>query len=308
MPFRFQLNESIPDSTRRLICEQISHAADHLTNHEAEIDTSIHETRKCFKKIRSVLRLVRIDLGDLYRTENAWFRDAGKRLAPYRDAAAVLEALEKLRKTMRQDIDTQNFAAAVAFFERESRQTTEQDSDLNSTIQQLVTDLESKRRQTRKWSVHTNGVATITDGLRRTYRRSRNAMRKAYADTTAENFHEWRKRIKYHWYHCCLLTNLWPNVLLPYAREIHRLADLLGDYHDLDILRDSIIRDLEPTGIGDIGNLLRLIEGRQAALRKEALPLGCRIYAERSNRFAQRLGHYWNTWREQDKIDIAQVW
>ena len=57
-----------------------------------------------------------------------------------------------------------------------------------------------------------------------------------------ENLHEWRKRLKDLLYQLRLLQAAWPTVLGAYVQEAHRLADLLGDDHDLTVLI-SVLRD-----------------------------------------------------------------
>lgn len=60
------------------------------------------------------------------------------------------------------------------------------------------------------WRLEECGFPAIEPGLVRTYRRARKALRTAYATPTPEHFHEWRKRVNYHWYHLRLLCELWP--------------------------------------------------------------------------------------------------
>jgi len=57
----------------------------------------VHEARKSFKRLRTTVRLARDELGDeVYRRENAAFRDAGRRLAGARDSQVLLETLAAL--------------------------------------------------------------------------------------------------------------------------------------------------------------------------------------------------------------------
>src|SRR5207247_1571238 len=71
--------------------EQLSEAPD------GPGDEAVHEARKCFKKIRAVLRLVRPEIGEVvYERENTWFRDAGRPLTEVRDAKILVESLDKL--------------------------------------------------------------------------------------------------------------------------------------------------------------------------------------------------------------------
>src|SRR5436190_3926399 len=62
-------------------------------------DSGIHEARKALKKARAALRLLRPRLEPAaYRAENALLRDAGRALAPLREARSMLDALAALRR------------------------------------------------------------------------------------------------------------------------------------------------------------------------------------------------------------------
>ena len=65
-------------------------------------------------------------------------------------------------------------------------------------------------------------------------------MRRTIADPSAENVHEWRKRAKDIWYQLRIVRRAWPALLGETAGQAHVLADLLGDHHDLAMLREDL--------------------------------------------------------------------
>ena len=75
MAFRFKLNEPVQKGFRRIALEQIERAERELSASEnAEVAT--HETRKCIKRVRALLRIGRPGLGEpVYRSENARMRE-----------------------------------------------------------------------------------------------------------------------------------------------------------------------------------------------------------------------------------------
>jgi hypothetical protein len=82
------------------------------------------------------------------------------------------------------------------------------------------------------------------------------------------------------------------------ADEADRMGDLLGDDHDLAVLRQMLTD--EPDRFGDEGDrevLLALIDRRRAELEQEARLLGGRFFQDRPGPFARRLKGYWKTWR-----------
>ena len=45
---------------------------------------------------------------------------------------------------------------------------------------------------------------------------------------TPEIFHDWRKRVKDHWYHSRLLQGFWPAGIRPHRKAVKELSELLG--------------------------------------------------------------------------------
>ena len=108
----------------------------------------------------------------------------------------------------------------------------------------------------------------------------------------------WRKRAKDLWYHLRLLRESWPPVMKATIDEAKKLADLLGDEHDLTVLDETLAA--EPATFGDpddIAALRELIAERRDELRAAARPLARRLYAEKPKRFAARLRACWKAGR-----------
>jgi CHAD domain-containing protein len=119
-------------------------------------------------------------------------------------------------------------------------------------------------------------------------------MKRTSADPGPENVHEWRKRAKDLWYQLRLVRRAWPPLLGEMADQAHELADLLGDHHDLAVLR----ADLDGrAAVGHREELGALIGRRQEELVGDALELGGHLYAEKPQAFERRLRAYWKAWR-----------
>ena len=148
------------------------------------------------------------------------------------------------------------------------------------------------------WQLGSDGWDLLAPGLERSYRRSRNRFRETRSDPSAENVHEWRKRVKDLWYQLRILTPAWPAVLGETADQAHELSDLLGDHHDLAVLADDARSRRERfDSEEDLDSLLRAIERRQGTLLASAFALAERLYAERPKAFVRRLAAYWSAWR-----------
>ena len=143
-----------------------------------------------------------------------------------------------------------------------------------------------------------NGFGAIEPGLRKTYGRGRRARVNAYRSPSDEAFHDWRKRVKYHWYHVRLLQDSWPSVIKTYRDSLKDLGEILGDDHDLVVVKQVIAEpDLDLHDKTVVSDCTRLIDQRQEQLRAAARGLGDRAYAEKPKCFSARIGSYWRTWR-----------
>ena len=149
----------------------------------------------------------------------------------------------------------------------------------------------------------TPGWAGIVPGLKRSYRRGRRRMFAAYAQPTdGELFHEWRKRVKDMWHQLEILAPAAPAILLPEAEAYHQLSSLLGDAHDLLVLRQTIAG--EPAGFQadpDLSLLLTLATTRQQQLENEAAHWGLKLYGAKPATSVARLGAIYRAWVEQNQ-------
>src|ERR1700761_5144519 len=97
MSYRLKRGESIPEGIRRIVHEETDSAISELSHSTGKRrDEGIHEARKSVKKIRGLLRLVRPELGRVYRAENRRLGDVGRKLSEIRDATAVIEVFDGL--------------------------------------------------------------------------------------------------------------------------------------------------------------------------------------------------------------------
>lgn len=300
MPYRIKADESVPEGVIRIVCEQIDRAIAELTDEDLDCHEGVHQARKRFKKIRAVARLVRSELGEVYQQENTWFRDAGRRLSEVRDAEAMIETFDKLYGVFKNQLRKTKFKAIREALVRRRQRIADQEVDLERQAAELTAALEEAKCRVQMWPLTNQGFTALRPNLQKTYGRGRKALGLAYEQSAPENFHEWRKRVKYHWYHSRFLENVWPEIMPAYQQSLKTLADLLGDEHDLVVLRETLLND--PDSFGgerDLQALLGLVERRQTELRTRAEPLGQRLFAEKPRAMGRRLERYWEAWRSE---------
>jgi CHAD domain-containing protein len=163
---------------------------------------------------------------------------------------------------------------------------------------EVVAGLHESRETLPSWPLSQEGFTAIGPGLQKVYRDGRRRLAMAYQDPTAENFHEWRKRVKNLWYHSRLLRDSWPQLMDSVIAELHVLSDYLGDDHDLVVFQQLLTE--QPDSIGDsqsVNALKTLVDTRQSELRLQAERLAHRIYAEKPSNFHARMQAYWQVWQ-----------
>jgi CHAD domain-containing protein len=122
-------------------------------------------------------------------------------------------------------------------------------------------------------------------------------MGEARAKATDEALHEWRKRTQDLRYSLELLKPAWPETVGPLAAQAHALSDLLGDDHDLVVLRE-VAAELHSAHADQERDLISaLITERRKALQDEAFELGAKLYEEDEDAFTERLTAYWKAAR-----------
>ncbi len=100
MTYRFKLQEPIGKGVARIGLEQIEIAEAKLASKD-DISASIHDARRCLKRVRALLRLIQPGLDDgLYRREAARLAGIGKLLSGARDLDVMRQTLSKLESRL----------------------------------------------------------------------------------------------------------------------------------------------------------------------------------------------------------------
>jgi CHAD domain-containing protein len=299
MSFQLRPEESLRKSLRRIVRKQIDTVLEELVTSKGPRDEVVHEVRKSFKKIRAVLRLVRPVIGaKFYRRENTCFRDAGRPLTEVRDARILIETLDKLVEHFQEHVAGRSFADVRKALQDNLRAVRTRVLDEHHALVVVAETVRQARERVKSWTDVADKWSSMDAGLQDTCRKARAAFRDAAADSGVAKLHEWRKQVKYLRYQFEVLRPLWPERMEELATEADRMGDLLGDDHDLAVLRQLLTGD--PQAVADDGEretLLALIDRRRAELEQEVLLLGERFFQDRPGELVRRLKGYWKTWR-----------
>jgi CHAD domain-containing protein len=304
--YGFEPGETVSGEILRCATAQLDRAVTELTQGvEADPEKAVHAARKAVKKERSLLRLARGSIGDRRRRqENDALRQTARGLSAARDAEALLATLDDLSERYAGQLPEQTFTAVRAPFERRRDAQREQlgGSDLTT---RAAAELSAVRARIDDWKLTKGGWSALEAGLARSYRDGRAAFEGIQAQRSAADWHQWRKRVKDLWYQERLLSAVAGPACAGQAKDAHRLADLLGDDHDLVVLRQALTGEASRTA-ADLDAVAALIDHRQQELRRQALQLGARVYAEKPKPFVRRMRAMWRAGRGQEAVVADQ--
>lgn len=289
MSYRLDVQQRVSRSVAACIDGELEKAVESLSvTDPAERPSAVHDARKRIKKARSALRLVRSDLDKgMARSINDELREVALSLSGRRNADVLVATVDALHDRFPGQVPATTFDALR---ERLADQAARHGSVHDTTAQ--IERLEAIRTRLADATFKRVKWSTVQAGIDRSYRRGRKGSERAGAGTEA--LHEWRKRAKDLWYHHRLIKDAHPTVAGAYAKDAHRLSDLLGDDHDLAMLRATIVHQDPPAATApvDLDPVVDLIDERRAELQAEARRLAQRLYAERPKAFSRRTRAY----------------
>ena len=294
MAYRIRPARNAGKEVRKVALERIDKAIQALAAEPDRRAEGVHQARKRFKELRALLRLVREPLGARFRLDNRRLRDMARRLAESRDAAAMLESWDALARRNRPLFASAPLQQVRAQLQQRAAPDGVVHVGFAADVAQVLTELRELNQDAQHWKLAGKGFGLLHGGLCRSYADGVRDLARVEREATDELLHEWRKRVKDHWYHCQLLAPCWPEALNGRAVQLKQVADALGDDHDLAMMQQ--LMQHEPALFGTPqtrDELQRCIGQRRRELQREAMRLGRRLYAETPKALAARLGAYW---------------
>jgi len=293
MGYRLIQDETLPRGLKRIAREEIDSAIAQLGEKDpSKRDFAIHEARKSIKKLRGLMRMLAPVLGIAPQEDIAALGALGRSLSDLRDAAALVEAVDLLVRHTQEPDSLEQLSDLRRALEKRSHETIRR-SDLQVILEAAIIGLRQVKRHIAPWRMEDRFDA-IAPGLRQSYRRGRKALKRARAESTAENFHGLRKRVKDRWYQVRILEGVWPHPDRSREKELRELQEDLGDDHNLDVLREFIP--------AESCALLELLEVTQRRLREKSLAAAADLYDCKPDAYVQDLRSLWEGWQPAPRI------
>lgn len=294
--FVLRRNEKVSNGIRRILKNQFDFALQQLKAPGKHPDRMVHEVRKCFKRIRALLRLVRDETGySQYRENNVLFRDMGRLISGARDMAVHKKTLEFLLHHPQVNPDRASQRMLREHFEIQYRESLDRLLKEEGLFQQIIDNLQSSYKLPEELYLVNNDFSIMSGGFRRVYSRGRKRLLYARKFPTIENMHALRKSVKYFWHVTQIIHSIWPALFDAMTAQIKITSELLGSEHDLAIFGEYLKENFNSEG--QWTPMIRTIGKERLRLHRQIFKNSYMMYAEKPSDYIGRIEKYWYTSR-----------
>ena len=298
MARRLTPNKPAGKQTARIVRHELNASLRTLSQHDPsleQLDEFVHDARKRLKKVRSLLRLVREEMGPrAFHRENSSFRKSAQPLRDIRDAHVLIETLDRLTDSSSSALSVRACSDLREFLEARKQRAWTQFWGNGPGCKRVLRKLRKARLRSHAWKLARLGWSDLRQGLKDVYVAGSQAFVIARANQTTEHLHEWRKQVKCFWYQLQVLGPVWRCVRDELGRELDVLAEILGEDHDLAILHQVVQSEVIAGGRdADLDDLTIVIDHRRSELERAAFELGQRVYGYRPRAVIKQIERWW---------------
>ncbi|RWB26227.1 MULTISPECIES: CHAD domain-containing protein [unclassified Mesorhizobium] len=292
MSYRIDPRLPLTGEVRRILAEEIGKALVHLDAAHDRPEQALHKCRKRLKNVRALLRLVRSGDETFCRTENQCYRQVSALLAGPREATALVETIDRLAASF-----PEHGAGGGLDEVRDRLVARQQDlhggAGLGAAIGAAIAACEEGIGRIDALALPDQpeqAADVLAEGARITLRRARKALDKAGSRGEADDFHDLRKAAKTHGMHLSLLGRLWPTPIKARRKAVDELGEMLGELHDVFVLRTLLEADDRPLGSPQETRLLsKLLKRSEKSLKKTCLAAAADLFGDSPRRSTRKL-------------------
>jgi CHAD domain-containing protein len=278
MAFRIKRRETVSQAIARVVRAELDGARAAASDARAPLDERVHAVRLHVKKARAALALAR---HSRHRTRplDRRLRELGRGLSNVRDDAVTRDVSRELARAV------PGPALPLATSRTAARR----------ELEIAVGALERLWRRRGRWPVEADG-RSARRAFARSFRRARRIHSKMRPQASDARFHRWRKAVKRLALQMRLCRRIAPELDRFLDEPASRLSELLGEVHDLAVVRVRLVA-ARSAAAARVGAALRHLQAREREARAEALALGARVLAPRPRLVKTWLRDGWRTWR-----------
>lgn len=283
MSFRLDPGKACDAELRRVALHQIANVKKHAVAVAKDPLKSPHEARKAIKKIRAALRLARTADQAFYRTENARWREISASLAGPREAAALIETVDRFIGEFADDSNRSTLLTLRAHLVMRLELLKSTSDALEAAGQACVAGCDEAARAVEDWPLpHATkaGAHLLAKGAKRAWKDAEAARKEARHTGEEDDFHDLRKAVKRHWSHLGLLRDFWPGPVKKRRVAVEALGDMLGELNDIYVMEWHMRTGEVETSFDTEGHFARLLERKRQALCRESLAEAERLFGK----------------------------
>lgn len=270
----------VGDALLAIANQELDFATSRLAAASADRDEAIHECRKAIKRLRAIAQLGVAVRGADPRPVERRLRDAGRLLAPVRDATAAARFQARL-------IDAEPELETLKHIGRISASGLDADLPRAKALAKL--DSVRKRLPALFAEPDVWTVRSMAEGIETTYAAAITGMHRLERKHTDTRAHAWRKSVQRLLHQLGTIEALCPDYLGEPLERLAVLADVLGEHHDAAVLRDRLGRLRNKLPKKTRSAVAAAAKSRQRELCQRALALGAELFASTPRSFLESL-------------------
>lgn len=294
--YRLRNDETLQEGLKRIAVSLSHRLLSDLAVADSDRNVAIHDARKGCKLLRGLLRLIRPAMIADFHTKDDRVRLASARLSTLRDTSVMVKTVQRLLKSRDVPLSRKQKMAIRRIFDKQEGMKCEQPNDGGGQVSYFLSDMQEIVREMFQWSFSSDISLAAKGGFEATYRRCMKLMKVSRNKPTDENLHRWRKHVKYHEHHMRLLGSYWKGNVSKRSSRLARLAELLGDDHDLALIQEKVNarRTSQSTGHRDeLSRFGKLISRRRIRLQTRAFKLGMKLFRKRPRTVVNKMKGPW---------------
>lgn len=281
MSFKIEFGQPIGKRLLEIICYQVNKIIMEINQKERDVDDIIHDMRRRFKKIRSILKLIRENIDeDVYDRENQAFREMARLFDQIRDAEVLLETFVAFQNPC--------FEPISSFLQNHYRQISHKVLDQHQALDLVCEKLQGALQRFDDLALKDQGWEMIVAGIKRTYTNGQEMFKQACGLPSMTRLHEWRKQVRCLGFQLKLVRFHHPD-LQALFKDYSRLGSLLGSHHDLSMLEQMVLKNPSTISVHSLHLFLDLLEDSRSLVENEAVFLGHKLYNWSANDFEKKI-------------------
>lgn len=283
--WRLRADETMAGALRRILIDEITTARAVLGDPDLAREEIVHRTRRALKRVRSLWFVLEPLPGANRDGRLRQVRDTARLLAGARDADVLVAEARLLheRAEGRVALATERFAARCELRAQHAHLVT-------PPFDLVAARLRACEADARSLPTVFEGGRLLAEALTASYRRGRKDWREIEDGATGEALHDWRKRVKQRRHLSAIVPIETAVTRRSIQTDLDRLGEILGEEHDLAVMKHRLERDPELLSPEEgLADLLELVANRRRKLKKTAVELGGELYDLRTRAFEREL-------------------